>query len=143
MTEINQREEELGRVRAQLLSNQDELKLLTVSREQFRQLSEKLSSGLKERDSELERLRGQVQAQNRLVDSMVIAQRGLSEVGGDQAEAMERAREDIERAERIAKSTNKSSFMALGDTQPKLYSEDHHNLNNSTSFGRHSPQPYD
>ena len=33
MSEINQREEELGRMRAQLLNNQDEMKLLTVSRE--------------------------------------------------------------------------------------------------------------
>jgi len=37
MTEINQREEELGRIRAQLMNNQDEMKLLTVTREQFRQ----------------------------------------------------------------------------------------------------------
>jgi hypothetical protein len=36
MSEINQREEELGRMRAQVMNMQDELKLLTVSREQFR-----------------------------------------------------------------------------------------------------------
>ena len=115
MTEINQREEELGRVRSQLLSNQDEMKLLTVSREQCRQQSEKMSAMLKERDSELERLRSKVQDQNRLVDSMVLAQKNLSDLE-DHGEAMDRARDDIERAERIARSTTKSSFMALGDS---------------------------
>jgi hypothetical protein len=43
MTEINQREEELGRIRAQLMNNQDEMKLLTVTREQFRQQKEQLA----------------------------------------------------------------------------------------------------
>jgi len=43
---------------------------------------------------------------------------------GDQAAALDKARDDIERAERIAKSTNRSSFMALGDKQPKLLSEE-------------------
>lgn len=37
---------------------------------------------------------------------------------------MDKARDDIERADRIAKSSNKSSFMALGEKQPKLVSED-------------------
>ena len=37
---------------------------------------------------------------------------------------MEKARENIERAERIAKTTNKSSFMSLGEKQPQLMSED-------------------
>ena len=39
------------------------------------------------------------------------------------AGAMDKAKEDLERLERIAKSTNKSSFMNLGENKPKLYSE--------------------
>lgn len=42
---------------------------------------------------------------------------------------MDRARDDIERAERIARSTTKSSFMALGETQPKLISEEQVSFN--------------
>jgi hypothetical protein len=66
---------------------------------------------------------------NRLVDSMCVAQRSNSKNidGGapiDQAAALEKSRDDIERADRIAKSTNKSSFMSLGDKPPKLVSED-------------------
>lgn len=37
---------------------------------------------------------------------------------------MEKARDEIERSERIARNTNKSSFMSLGDKQPKLISEE-------------------
>lgn len=65
----------------------------------------------------------------RLVDSMCVAQRSVANnVEGnspaDQAAALDKARDDIERADRIARSTNKSSFMALGEKQPKLISED-------------------
>lgn len=65
---------------------------------------------------------------NRLVDSMCVAQRSVANHGdgspAEQAAALDKARDDIERADRIAKSTTKSSFMALGDKQPKLLSED-------------------
>ena len=37
---------------------------------------------------------------------------------------MEKARDDVERAERIARTTNKSSFMSLGDKVPRLVSEE-------------------
>ena len=37
---------------------------------------------------------------------------------------MERARDDLERSERLVRNTNKSSFMNLGDKQPKLVSEE-------------------
>lgn len=66
---------------------------------------------------------------NRLVDSMTVAQRSLNHNADgagaiDQASALDKARDDIERADRIARSTNKSSFMNLGDKQPKLISEE-------------------
>ncbi|CDW91378.1 UNKNOWN [Stylonychia lemnae] len=127
MAEINQREEELGRMRAQLLNNQDEMKLLTVSREQNRQQKETLQEQLKLRDGELDKLRKKVEEQNRLMDSMCMAQKNIGDYAGleDQGEYMERAREDIERADRIARQTNKSSFMGLGDKQPRLISEEH------------------
>lgn len=35
----------------------------------------------------------------------------------------EQTRDNIERADRIAKTTNKSSFMGLGERQPNLVSE--------------------
>jgi hypothetical protein len=37
---------------------------------------------------------------------------------------MEKARENVERTERIAKTTNKGSFMSLGEKQHKLVSEE-------------------
>lgn len=37
---------------------------------------------------------------------------------------MEKARDNIESFERMAKGTNKSSFMRLGEKQPYLMSED-------------------
>lgn len=84
MTEINQREEELGRIRAQLMNNQDEMKLLTVSREQFRQQKEALADKLKDRDAELERMKKKLSEMTRLVDSMTVAQRSVAkdEAGG-------------------------------------------------------------
>ena len=127
MQEINQREEELGRIRAQLMSNQDEMKLLTVTREQFRQQKEALAEQLRERDEECDKLKRRMVDMSRLVDSMCVAQRSVAnnaEAPADQAAALDKARDDIERADRIARSTNKSSFMALGDKQPKLISEE-------------------
>lgn len=58
---------------------------------------------------------------------MCVAQRSVShnaEAPADQAAALDKARDDIERADRIARSTTKSSFMALGEKQPKLLSEE-------------------
>ena len=118
MTEINQREEELGRIRAQLMNNQDEMKLLTVTREQFRQQKEQLAEKLKDRDSEIDKLNRRLIEMNRLVDSMCVAQRSVAnnaEAPENQAAALDKARDDIERADRIARSTTKSSFMNLGD----------------------------
>jgi chromosome segregation ATPase len=137
MTEINQREEELGRIRAQLMNNQDEMKLLTVTREQFRQQKEALAEKLKDRDSEIDKLNRRLIEMNRLVDSMCVAQRSVANQGEgvDQAAALDKARDDIERADRIARSTAKSSFMALGDKQPKLLSEDVQAKNYGTQQG--------
>lgn len=109
------------------MNNQDEMKLLTVTREQFRQQKEALVISLKERDAEVERLNKKVKEMTKLVDSMCVAQKSLNHnetAPGDQAAALDKARDDIERAERIAKSTNRSSFMALGEKQPKLLSEE-------------------
>jgi hypothetical protein len=109
------------------MNNQDEMKLLTVTREQFRQQKEALVFSLKERDGEVERLNKKLKEMTKLVDSMCVAQKSLNHndsAPADQAAALDKARDDIERADRIAKSTNKSSFMALGDKQPKLLSEE-------------------
>ena len=63
----------MGRIRAQLMNNQDEMKLLTVTREQFRQQKEALVTSLKERDAEVERLNKKLKEMTKLVDSMCIA----------------------------------------------------------------------
>jgi multidrug resistance efflux pump len=94
------------------------MKLLTVTREQFRQQKEAMAVCIKERDAEIDRLSKKLKDMTKLVDSMCVAQKSLNHnesAPADQAAALDKARDDIERAERIAKSTNKSSFMALGD----------------------------
>ena len=52
MEQINQREEELGRVRQNLVNAQEENKQLTVTRVKFRQQNEFLSNDLKEMENE-------------------------------------------------------------------------------------------
>ena len=47
MTEINQREEELGRVRSNLIDAQEDNKDLTVTRERLRKQNEFLAKELK------------------------------------------------------------------------------------------------
>ena len=46
---------------------------------------------------------------------MVVAQRNFGGELESNEDAMERARDDLERSERLARNTNKSSFMNLGD----------------------------
>ena len=61
------------------------------------------------------------------MDSMVVASKNLHMSGrfeGNMEDAMDKARDDIERADRLARTTNKSSFMSLGEKQPKLVSEE-------------------
>jgi hypothetical protein len=52
MNEINQREEELGRVRSNLVDAQEENKWLTVTREKFREQNEFLAKELKQMENE-------------------------------------------------------------------------------------------
>ena len=115
MTEINQREEELGRMRAQVMSMQDELKLLTVSREQYRQQFDVLNNQMGDKDKQIDQMSKKLKDQNRIMDSMVVAQRNFGGELDMNEDAMERARDDLERSERLVRNTNKSSFMNLGD----------------------------
>ena len=124
MSEINQREEELGRMRAQVMSMQDELKLLTVSREQYRQQFDVLNNQMGDKDKQIDQMSKKLKDQNRIMDSMVVAQRNFGGELDMNEDAMERARDDLERSERLVRNTNKSSFMNLGDKQPKLVSEE-------------------
>lgn len=55
------------------MNNQDEMKLLTVTREQFRQQKEALTEQLKVRDEECDRMKRRMVDMNRLVDSMCVA----------------------------------------------------------------------
>ena len=52
MNEINQREEELGRVRSNLVDAQEENKWLIVTREKFREQNEFLAKELKQMENE-------------------------------------------------------------------------------------------
>lgn len=52
MNEINQREEELGRVRANLIEAQEENKILTVTREKIRQQNDFLARELKQMENQ-------------------------------------------------------------------------------------------
>lgn len=63
------------------MNNQDEMKLLTVTREQFRQQKEMLAETLKTRDDEIDNLKRRMVDMNRLVDSMCVAQRSLQNNG--------------------------------------------------------------
>lgn len=52
MNEINQREEELGRIRNNLVDAQEENKSLTVTREKIRQQNEFLAKELKQMEAD-------------------------------------------------------------------------------------------
>ena len=55
------------------MNNQDEMKLLTVTREQFRQQKEAIAEQLKQRDAEIDKMKRRMMDMNRLVDSMCVA----------------------------------------------------------------------
>ena len=72
MNEINQREEELGRVRANLVEAQEENKLLTVTREKIRQQNDFLAKELKAMEYEFNMQKRKIEEQDRLIDSLVV-----------------------------------------------------------------------
>ena len=70
MNEINQREEELGRVRANLVDAQEENKLLTVTREKIRQQNDFLAKELKQMEYDFEMMKKKNEEQQRLIDNL-------------------------------------------------------------------------
>lgn len=76
------------------------------------------------------------------MDSMCLAQKNQTDFVADGDQYMDHAREDIERAERIARTTNKSSFMGLGEKQPRLVSEEHLISGQSNGYPRNVEDPY-
>ena len=72
MNEINQREEELGRVRASLVEAQEENKLLTVTREKIRQQNDFLAKELKTMEHDFSKQKRKIEEQERLIDSIVV-----------------------------------------------------------------------
>ena len=72
MNEINQREEELGRIRLNLVNAQEENKQLTVSREKFRQQNEFLAKDLKSMENEFAVQKRKIEEQQRLIDSLCV-----------------------------------------------------------------------
>jgi hypothetical protein len=72
----------------------------------------------------MDKLRRKVEELNRLVDSMCIASKNRSSGDINRGDVMDKARDDIERIERIARTTNNSQFMNLGEKRPKLVSEE-------------------
>ncbi len=124
MGEINAREEELGKMRSQIISHQDEAKMLTVSREQCRSQSEALQQQMKKKDLQLQKFQKLNEEQSDMIENLCTAQKNLNMSSSMfQGEAIDKAREEIERAQRIAKSTSGGSFMNLGDKDRRLASE--------------------
>ena len=77
-----------------------------------------------DKDKQIDQMSKKLKDQNRIMDSMVVAQRNFGGELDMNEDAMERARDDLERSERLVRNTNKSSFMNLGEKQPKLVSEE-------------------
>ena len=156
MEQINQREEELGRVRQNLVNAQEENKQLTVTREKFRQQNEFLSNDLKEMENEFAVQKRKIEEQQRLIDSLCVTQKvqnhSLSGAGNHDA-MMQKAAEESQRNERIAMGTNRSTFLNLGEKQTKLVSESESSLlkrqkikgpgaASGRSSNTHQPSPY-
>ncbi len=95
MKEINQREEELGRVRANLVTAQEEIKLLTVTREKIRQQNEFLAKDLKNMEENFNLQKLKIEEQQRLIDSLCVTQKvnnpSFSEVKGGKDAIMQKA----------------------------------------------------
>ena len=132
MNEINQREEELGRVRSNLVDAQEENKQLTVSREKIRQQNEFLSKELKTMESEFEKQQRKVEEQQRLIDSLCVTQKvqneSLGPKDGGHGAFMNKAADEAQRNERIAMGTNRSTFLHLGENKTQLVSESQSSL---------------
>jgi len=107
-TEINKREEELAKMRQQVMSNADELKTLTVQKEQFKQQKDLYSNQIDELQKEIQRLTAKADEQDRVISTLCLAQKDQS--FGAAAENMERVKEDQSRIERLAKANNKSGL---------------------------------
>jgi hypothetical protein len=63
MNEINQREEELGRVRSNLVDAQEENKQLTVTREKIRAQNEFLAKELKQMEQDFSNQKKKIEQQ--------------------------------------------------------------------------------
>lgn len=133
MNEINQREEELGRVRSNLVDAQEENKQLTVSREKLRQQNEFLSKELKQMEDEFAKQKRKISEQQRLIDNLCMTTKVQNQslkdmAGGSQEVMMQKANEESQRNERIALGTNRSTFLHLGEKKTKLVSESESSL---------------
>ena len=133
MNEINQREEELGRVRQTLVDAQEENKSLTVTREKFRKQNEFLAKELKQMEADYEKQKTKIAEQQRLIDSLCVTQKVHnhslhSQAGGNHDAMMNKAAEEAQRNERIAMGTNRSTMLHLGEKKAKLLSESESSL---------------
>lgn len=126
MNEINQREEELGRVRVSLVEAQEENKILTVTREKIRQQNDFLAKELKSMEYSFNLQKRKIEEQERLIDSIVVTQKVANPSfahAGDHDAVMGLASEEAQRNERIARGANLGTFLHLGDKKTKLVSE--------------------
>lgn len=131
MNEINQREEELGRVRANLVEAQEENKLLTVTREKIRQQNDFLAKELKTMEYDFNLQKRKIEEQERLIDSIVVTQKVANPSFahlGDHDSIMQKASEEAQRNERITKGANLGTFLHLGEKKTSLVSETQHSL---------------
>jgi len=134
MKEINQREEELGRVRELLVNAQEENKTLTVTREKMRQQNDFLGKELKTMEYDFSLQKKKIEEQERLIDSMCVSQKVANpsfskarETGGHDA-MMQQANEEAQKNERITQGVNRSTYLHLGEKKVQLVSEKDHPL---------------
>ena len=118
---------------------EEEMKMLTLTREKYRLELETVAKLFKDSESAYGELRMKFDDQTRLLTNVVthnknhadslktIPDIAASEGNGDSGPE-ERAANEAMRSERIAKSMNRSSFMGLGENNPKLISEGNHAL---------------
>jgi hypothetical protein len=128
MTEINQREEELGRVRSNLIDAGEENKGLTVTREKMRKQNEFLAKELKTMEETFAQQKRKMEEQQRLIDNLTMTSKvhnaSLKDAaGGSEGGMMQKAQEEALKNERIAAGVNRSTFLHLGEKKKTLVSE--------------------
>ena len=133
MGEINEREAELNAARNKLIDQEEEVRNMSVTKEKLTLERDYLVAELKTLDRTMKELKVKFDDQQRLLLSVCSHKKnpaaGLNYLNNEMTQDgmsitnQEKAREESQRADRIARQMNRSSFMGLGENPPQLYSE--------------------